>query len=285
MPSAPARNRRCKKLINKKYRKYGDIWGRLAIKKRHNFITTLVYKYERSTFHQRLKAASKKKKRRIYRYVIPRSKKSRTYKRNHKKTPKKRRFAFEIISKEKRLYRKRHSRRGNLLKLRRQISLYYGGGRIRKKTFRRYGYMSHEHTNPQNYLHNKRHRTYGSILESRLDVLLLRSNFVDSIYKSRMLIMHHKSFVQGHDKIDHPGILVENFQRFGIRGHYTKVLRNIFYIKNQKHGIIHFPPHLYINFPMLIAFKLEDPITHRITFPFSEQAGSLAVFRKAYTLL
>jgi len=43
-------NKRCKKLKNKIYRRYGDIWGRLALKKRDNFITSLVHNFERQAF-------------------------------------------------------------------------------------------------------------------------------------------------------------------------------------------------------------------------------------------
>lgn len=40
-------------------------------------------------------------------------------------------------------------------------------------------------------------RTYASLLENRIDVLLLRSHFVDDIYRARNLIFHGKCNVRG----------------------------------------------------------------------------------------
>lgn len=262
------RNRRCRKLVNKKYRRYGDIWGRLALKKRDNFITNLVYNYERQTLNHKKKRLHPKSKRRIQK--IFRAKNNNNYRPQ---------FAFDIIDRVKLPRRRRLSRRGNLLKLRRQISLFYGGGRIRRKTFRRYGRMATKsHTTHTN-------DPYGAVVESRLDVLLLRSNFVDSIYRARAYIFHRKCYVQGHRHPPHPGVILENFQKFGLRGQYLRRLRKSLYIRIKKHAVISLPSYLYISFSLLVAFKIEDPVSMKLSFPFSEQAGAVANFRKAFSLL
>jgi len=127
--------------------------------------------------------------------------------------------------------------------------------------------------------------TYAAIVESRIDVLLLRSNFVDSIYRARAYIFHRKCYVQGHNRVTHPGALVQNFQQFGLRGAYTRRLRKSLFIRIKKHAVLCLPSYLYINFSLLIAFKIEDPVTMAISYPFAEQAGSAANFRKAFAFL
>jgi ribosomal protein S4 len=276
MTKLDKRNRRCRKLVNKKYRRYGDIWGRLALKKRDNFITSLTYNFESQAFGRRKRRLPSKLKR-----IVRKKFRTKLKKRTH--------FAFEINTSTKQIRKRRLSRRGNLLKLRRQISLYYGGGRIRKKTFRRYGRMTSERSTESinsygAYMHHS-YDSYAAIIESRLDVLLLRSNFVDSIYKARAYIFYRKSYVQGHNGVTHPGVLVQNFQQFGLRGYYTRQLRKSLFTRIKKHAVLCLPSYLYINFSLLIAFKIEDPITMAISYPFAEQAGIAGNFRKAFAFL
>ena len=52
-------NKKCRKTIHKKYRRLGDIWGRLALKKRDNFITNLVYEFSSQSLYKRVKRLPK----------------------------------------------------------------------------------------------------------------------------------------------------------------------------------------------------------------------------------
>lgn len=270
------KNRRARKLKNKIYRRYGDIWGRLALKKRDNFITNLVYNFESQTISYKKRHLPKKKQKKLKTQFTPKNKQKMI-------------FAFQTNIKKKSIRRRPNSRRGKLLKLRRKISLYYGGGRIRKKTFRRYGknikqrqkltldiYNNYQDYNPY---------TYGAIIESRLDVLLLRANFVDSIYRARAYIFNSKCRVQGQKYVNHPGFLVRNYQIFGLIDKYTKKLRHSLFIRIKKHAILSLPSYLQINFALLIAFKIEDPYPNAISYPFAEQRGTGANFRKAFSFL
>jgi ribosomal protein S4 len=256
------------KLIHRKYRRYGDIWGRLALKKRHNFITNLVYNLESQAFGRRRKRLPFKIKRRV---------KKAFQTKGFRRVP----FAFQIHTNTKQVRRKRLSRRGNLLKLRRQISLYYGGGKIRRKTFRRYGRMGadrvYESMDTLNAYHSHSAYSYVSIFESRIDTLLLRSNFVDSIYTARMYVLHRKCFIQGHYGVDNPAVYVQTWQFFGLRGTYHQKLRKALITRLKKHTIISIPSYLYINFTLLHAFK--------VSFPFSEIAGTGAIFRKIFSYM
>jgi len=258
------RNRRNRKLVHKQYRRYGDIWGRLAIKKRDDFITNLVYNHENQTINHKKRKLPRKYKKRVRKIFRTKRKKEA--------------FAFEITSLVKTPRKKRTSGHGSLLKSRKQVSLFYGGGRIRKKTFRRYGKIA---------LHYNRAAkdSYGSVVESRLDVLLLRSQFVDSIYKARLYIFHRKCYVQNFRHIPHPSVIVKNYQQFGLRGNYPRKLRQDLLIRVKNKALLALPSYLYINFSLMIAFKIEDPNSMKLTFPFSDQAGVVANFRKAYSFL
>jgi len=253
------KNRRCSKTIHKKYRTYkNDIWARLAVKQRDNFITNLICSYAQIGLRKRS------------RKLLPKSRKA-VLKKFKTTTPLSRtRFAYQINTKASQKRRRTFSRRGALLKMRRQISLFYGGGRIRQKTFRRYGRMPVEkkreiltHLNKYEY-HS--YNTYASIVESRLDVLLFRSNFVDTIYQARQYIFHRKCKVQGHTRITHPAFLVKNFQSFHLCGNYAKRLRKSLLTRIKQHNVVCIPSYLHVNFSLLLAFKIEDPITNTISY-------------------
>lgn len=98
------------------------------------------------------------------------------------KNEKKNSFAFEVtttISK----YENGNCPVWKSFEISRQISLYYGGGRIDKKLFdvMVHGFWTfYESINSLMYMSISLWHVCA-IVESRLDVLLLRSNFVDSI--------------------------------------------------------------------------------------------------------
>ncbi len=98
--------------------------------------------------------------------------------------------------------------------------------------------------------------------------------------------MNHKSWVQTKgNSIRYSGYIINIFQPFGLIGNYTKKLRKNLFTRVRKHTILCLPYYLYINFPLLIAFKMENPLTQNLSFPFSENKGAVAVFRKSFQLL
>ena len=270
-------NKKSKKTIHKKYRRLGDIWGRLAIKKRDNFITNLVYEHTSRTFYTQLKKqpfTTQKKYRKNFRP-----------KKNIKKI-----FAFQAHIKTKQRRKKRFSARGNLLLTRRTLSMFYGGGRIRQKTFRRLAKKINEYSvfkkDKNSTYQLNAYTNYTSKLESRLDVLLLRASFVDSIFVARHYVRDHKTWVQNKgNKIRYPGYLISNFQCFGLANSYLISLRRNLLNKTKKSTILVLPKHLFINFPLLLAFKTETPHHLYISYPFHTNIGTVASFRKAYQLL
>lgn len=270
------KNRRSRKLVHKQYRRYGDIWGRLALKKRDNFITTLVYRLESQAFGRKKRKMPNKMRKSVRKKFRVKGKSL---------TP----FAFEINTTVKQVRRRRQSRRGNLLKLRRAISLYYGGGRIRKKTFRKYGRQTSENAksffDSVENIYSQQNNTYGALIESRLDVLLLRCNFVDSIYRARSLVLQRKAYAQTLQGVSSPALLIKTFQRFGLRGNHTIQLRRALLARVKKHAILCLPSYIFINFPLMTAFKIEHPHPEKVSFPFAELPGAAAIFRKSFSYL
>lgn len=276
-------NKRCKNTLHKKYRRYrSDIWGKLALKQRNNFITNLIYDFAQMALRRRLRKVTFKARRRV-RKVFGKTLKRISFKN----------FNYDITVKAKQQRFRPSSRRGNLLKMRRQISLYYGGGRIRAKTFRRYSRLIVEKANRKTIYIDKtpyheyaNPTTYASLVESRLDVLLLRCNFVDSIYRARTFVFHRKCKVQGLTRVSHPAMLIKNYQRFMLKGNYAKNIRhNLVKRMKSKRTFINTPSYIFVNYALMIAFKIENPITRLVSFPFAEQPGALANFRKSFRML
>jgi small subunit ribosomal protein S4 len=257
-------NRKIKK-IHQAYLRYGDIWGLLGQKKRDNYVTRTVSNnialpaFKRILRRSKLTAHAKK---RIWKNFRTRKKYTRV-------------SAFQINTKSTQKRKRTSSRRGLLLKLRRQISLFYTGGKIRRKTFRRYGRIF-----PSSY----KKKSYTEILESRLDVLLFRSNFVDSVYKARHFILNRKVHVHGYISVNVPGLILQNFQLFCLNDTYTRNLRLSLYTKLRKHTMINLPSYLFINFALLFAFKIEDPKSG-ISYPFSANYKNIKNFRGLFRFL
>jgi ribosomal protein S4 len=275
-------NRRCLNLKNKNYRRFNaDIWSRLAIKRRNNFITRIISDSARISVSIKLRGVSKQAKRKVWAKLEKK-----------KKRAVRKKFIYQIDAVAVKKSYRRSSRRGGLLKLRRQISLFYGGGRIRTKTYRRYSRMITEKKRYRPYTPDEKKSivyheayTFASFMESRLDVLLLRSSFVDSIYKARNYIFHRKCKVQGQTRVNHPGYLVQNFQLYHFTENYTKLIKSNLRQRVRNNRIICIPAYLYVNFSCLVAFKMQDPNTKTITYPFTTKKSSLALFRQAYLKL
>lgn len=263
------KNRRCRRTVHKTMRRYvSDIWGRLAIKKRDNFITSFIYN---SSFFKLRRTLRRQKK--VFRKKILQSVTGR-------RRPKRKQSIFQYTKSMPLAKRTNITTRSTLVKLRRKISLYYGGGLIRAKTFRRYGKLGTDSTSRR-----PAHKSVISILESRIDVLLLRANFVDSIYTARKYVINHHCKVQGFRHVTAPGTLIRNFQIFSLKNKHIRHLRNTLYIRLKKHAILCIPSYLFINFPLLLAFKMHDPFIQAVSYPFAEKPGSLAHFRKLFHLM
>lgn len=97
-------NKRCRKTIHKKYRRYrNDIWGILALKQKKNFITRLIYDFTNMALRARLRRVTKKQKRKIRKFF------GKTLKRHSFKN-----FTYQINVKAKQQKFHKKTKRGNL---------------------------------------------------------------------------------------------------------------------------------------------------------------------------
>lgn len=97
-------NKRCRKTIHKKYRRYrNDIWGNLALKQKNNFITRLIYDFTNMALRARLRRVTKKQKRKIRKFF------GKTLKRTSFRN-----FTYQINVKANQQRFRRNSKRGKL---------------------------------------------------------------------------------------------------------------------------------------------------------------------------
>jgi len=122
-------------------------------------------------------------------------------------------------------------------------------------------------------------------MESRLDVLIFRSNFVESIYKARNYIFHRKCKVEGQAIVNHPGFIVKNYQTYSFNENYAKILKKNLLDRVKNHCIICIPAYLYVNFSCMLAFKMFHPTNRMVTFPFSNKPSALTLFRQSFSRL
>lgn len=263
------KNRRCRNLTHKKYRHFRcDLWGRLALKRRNNFITNLICDFNVLALKRRLRHASPKMRLKLKRFFSP-----------ELQTRLARRPAFQINNPSVQRRIRNNSQRGIILRLRRQIALYYSGGKIREKTYRKLS----RRIRPEK---KKIHKTVGAVFESRLDALLLRSCFVDSVYRARSLIAANKIKVVGIARATHPGVSLNLYQIFSLRGKEMAIFNHKLRIKIAKFKqFLMIPSYLFFDVFKMRCFLIEAPLTHLVGYHFAEDLGALGYFRKSYRML
>lgn len=293
-PEIKGVNRRVTNKVNKKYRRHlCDIWGRLANKNRGNFLTRVIFNAAVKDTYRRgrhivkrvffnLKKKPYKKKNNVFSELI---RKEKAITRHRYSTDV---FVYQINRKASAKTKKPVSMMGLLLKRRRQISLYYGGGRIRKKTFRRYGlrtgsgFLTGPKVSSQQVWQLREDDSFICRVESRIDVLLFRCNFVDTIYRARQIVFYGDAQVQGFKNITNPAFLVKVWRKFRLRGDLWRKCRISLFKQVMFDRIICFPAHLYINFATMRAFQMHIPLSINISYPFATAHGLSGAFRKLF---
>ena len=178
---------------------------------------------------------------------------------------KKTKFLYKVVTDEREFKRKKRTMKINsylnILKLR---SFYgYIGARKFKRLFTNFGIHS-----------NILGRSFAYFLEGRLDVILYRANFFDSIYSARQYINHKKVFING-QVVDRPSykvflndiITVQNPEAFYIR------LKN----KLEKNEIlVNYPPYLEVNYKLGAIMLIKIPVNSEVPYPFFMNLNTIA---------
>jgi small subunit ribosomal protein S4 len=109
-------------------------------------------------------------------------------------------------------------------------------------------------------------KSFSYLIESRLDVILYRSNFFDSIFSARQYISHRKVCVNG-STVDRPG--------------YKLTLDDIVTLKNAEllYGefkerllrdavLFNYPKYLEVNYKLASIILISLPLNEEVPYPF-----------------
>ncbi len=214
-----------------------DIWGVLATKNKPSHVLNYIYEAYQNNFK--------------YKKLLKQTKKSFFLVR------KKGQFLYKITTDEQEFKRKKRTLKINnylnSLKLRR----FYGN--IGKKKFKR-------SLNNLGMIPNVTTRSFGYFLESRLDVVLYRSNMFSSIYGARQYINHKKVYVNGL-LVNKPGFRL-NIDDVIILRSPSKLYTNLKdrLINNKVIG--NYPNYIHVNYQLGMIRFLRLPENTEIPFPF-----------------
>jgi len=166
-------------------------------------------------------------------------------------------FVYKVVTDEEEMKRLKHSLQSKyyfgMLKLRR----FYGN--LRKRNFKR---IFKERGLSDKFLVG----AFPYFLESRLDVVLYRANFFNSIFTARQFINHKRIFVNGLLETK-PGLKIllndmislPNYQKF-----YLLLRKRL----KKKKVLVNYPYYLNVNYKLGIIFMWKLPIIKNIPYPF-----------------
>ena len=97
-------------------------------------------------------------------------------------------FSYKVVSEEKEFKKRKKSMKRNIYLTMLKLRRFYGN--LGKKKFTRVFRQKGLHSNALG-------RSFAYFLESRLDVILYRSNFFNSIFAARQAINHQKIYING----------------------------------------------------------------------------------------
>ena len=221
-----------------------DIWGVLATSKKSNNVLNFVYEAYQNNFK--------------YKKLLKDNKKSFFLAKRRGK------FLYKITTDEKEFKRKRRSLKINnylnLLKLRR----FYGN--LRYKKFKR-------NFNQLSLPVNLATRSFAYFLESRLDVVLYRSNFFSSIYSARQYISHKKVSVNG-KVITKPGFTLKIDDIITLSN--PKLLYNQLNARLDSGKVLtNYPSYLEINYKLGAIIEEIFSQINSVPYPFFIYIGTL----------
>lgn len=235
------------KIINVKKSQHGlkqirrfqeDIWGRLATFKKPSSVLNFIYQvYMNDRRYRKLL-----RKRRFYFF--------------YKKTKIKTKFTYKPETDEKEFKRRKKTIKSAvylmLLKLRR----FYGY--LGKKKLKRVLLKKGLNTNVLT-------ESFAYLLESRLDVILYRSNFFSSIFAARQYINHKKVFVNG-SLVTKPGtqIMINDIVTITRTTFYYKELKNRL---SARKILVNFPRYLEVNYKLGSIILTKKPKHNEVPYP------------------
>lgn len=214
-----------------------DIWGKLALTKKPLWVLDYLYEVYQNTFKYRKLLKTTKK-----RFFLSRKRKP---------------FLYKVTSEEKEFRRKKRTLKINNYLIRLKLRKFYGS--LREKKLKRI-------INEALLNNNQMGRSFVYFLESRLDVVLYRANFFNSIYEAKQYINHKKVYVNG---------LSVNKAGFKLFVNDIVTLENasLFY-KNLKKRLkrrkilVNYPSYLEVNYKLASVSLIKLPDVKDVPFSF-----------------
>lgn len=220
-----------------------DLWGRYSISNKSTQVLNFVYEAHQNSFKHRNLL-----KKRFFFLVR-----------------KKERFVYKVVTDEQEFKKKKRTIKINeylsMLKLRR----FYGN--LRKRNFKR---IFKEKGLNDNYLG----RSFAYFLESRLDVILYRSNFFTSIYEARQYINHKKILVNGIVETK-PGIKLyinDVISILNYKNFYVNLKKRL----TEKKLLGNYPQYLEVNYKLGLVILTKIPEIKEVPYPFFLSLEKLA---------
>jgi small subunit ribosomal protein S4 len=214
-----------------------DIWGVLSIKNKPSNILNYIYEaYQNNFKYRKLLQANNKL------FFL---------------SKKKGKFLYKVVTDDREFKRKRRTLKINnylnLLKLRR----FYGS--IGERKFRRSFKLLSLPINSVT-------RSFAYFLESRLDVILYRSNLFKSIYAARQYINHEKVYVNG-KIVNKPGYRLKVEDIISVSD--PKILYKELKSRLQENLVLgNYPSYLEVNYKLGIVILAQFPANKDVPYPF-----------------
>lgn len=177
---------------------------------------------------------------------------------------KRKKFLYKISGTENELKRKRRSIKINNYINKLKLKKFYGN--INQKQFKK---MLKKKSLSSNVLS----KSFFYCLESRLDVILYRSNFVDSIFVARQIINHKKVLINGR-VVNKPGYRLSLNDMIIVTDpilSYNKIKSKL-----RKNSIIcNYPSYLEVNYKLASIILIQLPEKEEVPFSFFINKNSI----------
>jgi len=167
------------------------------------------------------------------------------------------RFTYKVVTEEMELKKRKRSIKRNMYLAMLKLRRFYGN--LGKKKFSRLFKQKGLHTNAVG-------RSFGYFLESRLDVILYRSNFFLSIFAARQAINHKKVYING-KLVTQPCFKVFINDIITV-SEFCHVYNNIKQKLQRNKILMNYPSYLEVNYKIGLISLVRMPTNEEIPFPF-----------------
>ena len=272
-------NKKTHKTLHKRYRFFGtDLWGILGKsyrdKRIHKKISNLTYKDIMSALNADGDDGSEEAE-----YVLSLFPEAFTEEHNQE-------FTYDVAEEsDERMSShgfRGYSAGGAARILRKKLTLFYGGGRLRLPTFRIYSKFN-DSANREDQItllrkHLKTSRTYVTILETRTDIFFFRIGFFASIFESRKFCRLKRARIKNTGKYLRPWYKIQAFE-FCFVTYYRQLQESFIFALEKKKFIVQ--EWYAISITFMYASILHYP--ESVGYPGRGMAGApLKVFRLGF---